>query len=76
MLATLGLSRLEAGLVRDTVSARDVVDFLEQAEAVDVGTLARVGMPEALDDMHRRRFAAAAAEPVPNGRHKHSRANP
>jgi hypothetical protein len=80
MLATLGLSRLEAGLVRDTVTARDVADFLAQAEAVDVGTLARVGMPEALDDMHRRRterIEEPAVQPgAPNGRHKHSRANP
>ena len=77
MLATLGLSRLEAGLVGDTVTARDVADFLEQADAVDVGTLARVGMPEALEDMHRRRFTAATAQPgAPNGRHKQSQANP
>jgi hypothetical protein len=34
MLATLGLSRLEAGLVGDTVSARDVVDFLEGESVV------------------------------------------
>ncbi len=80
MLATLGLSRLEAGLVRDTVTACDVADFLAQAEAVDVGTLARVGMPEALDDMYRRRterIEEAAVQPgAPNWRHKHSRANP
>ena len=77
MLATFGLSRLEAGLVRDTVTARDVADFLEQADAVDVGTLARVGLQEALDDMHRRRFIAATAQTgAPNGRHKDSRANP
>ena len=55
MLATFGLSRIESGLSRDTVTATDVAQFLEQAEAVDVRTLARAGMPEALDDMHRRR---------------------
>ena len=54
MLATFGLERLESGLDRDTVSATDVAEFLEQAQADDVHTLARDGMPEALDGMHRR----------------------
>lgn len=54
MLATFGLERLEAGLEKDTVTATDVAQFLEQAEPADVGTLARDGMPEALDGMHRR----------------------
>ena len=54
MLATFGLQRLESGLDRDTVSAADVAEFLEQARADDVHTLARDGMPEALDGMHRR----------------------
>jgi hypothetical protein len=54
MLATFGLGRLEAGLVKDTVTARDVAEFLEQAEPIDMRTLAREGMPEALDCLHRR----------------------
>jgi hypothetical protein len=54
MLATFGLERLEAGLEKDTVTASDVAEFLEQAEAIDVRTLAREGMPEALDCLHRR----------------------
>jgi hypothetical protein len=54
MLATFGLGRLEAGLVENTVTASDVAEFLAQAEPIDVGTLARDGMPEALDCMHRR----------------------
>jgi hypothetical protein len=54
MLATFGLERLEAGLDRDTVSATDVAEFLEQARADDVHTLARDGMPKALDGMYRR----------------------
>jgi hypothetical protein len=54
MLATFGLGRLEAGLVDNTVTARDVAEFLEQAEPIDVRTLAREGMPEALDSLHRR----------------------
>ena len=54
MLATFGLERLETGLNRDTVSATDVAEFLEQAQADDVRTLARDGMPQALACMHRR----------------------
>jgi hypothetical protein len=54
MLATFGLGRLEAGLEKDTVTASDVAEFLEQAEPIDVRTLAREGMPEALDGLHRR----------------------
>ena len=54
MLATFGLERLEAGLENDTLTASDVAEFLEQAEPIDVSTLAREGMPEALDCLHRR----------------------
>ena len=54
MLATFGLERLEAGLEKDTVTATDVAEFLKQAEPIDVRTLAREGMPEALDCLHRR----------------------
>lgn len=63
MLATLGLGRLEANLANDTVTARDVADFLEQAEADDVSTLAREGMPEALNHMHRRLGERVADNP-------------
>ncbi|MDI3313507.1 MAG: hypothetical protein QJR12_04225 [Mycobacterium sp.] len=55
MLVTLGLGRLEKWLAHDTVTATDVAEFLEHAEAVDVGTLAREGLPQALDHLHRRR---------------------
>jgi hypothetical protein len=55
MLATFGLDRLENGITRDTVTATDVAEFLEQAQADDVRTLAMEGMPEALDGMARRR---------------------
>ena len=55
MLAALGLARLETRLTGEAVTGRDVADFLRQAQPVDVGTLARVGMPEALSDLHRRR---------------------
>ena len=54
MLATFGLERLESGLRRDTVSATDVAEFLEQAEAGDVDTLARDGMSDALDCLNQR----------------------
>ncbi len=54
MLATFGLQQLEAGLENDTLTASDVAEFLEQAEPIDVRTLAREGMPEALDSLHRR----------------------
>jgi hypothetical protein len=54
MLATFGLERLEAGLAKNTLTASDVAEFLEQAEPIDVSTLAREGMPEALDCLHRR----------------------
>jgi hypothetical protein len=54
MLATFGLQRLESSLDDDAVSASDVAEFLEQAEADDVNTLAREGMGRALDGMHQR----------------------
>jgi hypothetical protein len=63
MLATFGLERLESGLNRDTVSAADVAEFLDQAEADDVNTLARDGMSSALDHLHKRLHAR---EPVAN----------
>jgi hypothetical protein len=54
MLATFGLERLESGLEKDTVTATDVAEFLQQAQPIDMRTLAREGMPEALDSLHRR----------------------
>jgi hypothetical protein len=54
MLATFGLERLEAGLENDTLTASDVADFLDQAEPRDVRILARTGMPDALEGLHRR----------------------
>lgn len=89
MLATFGLQRLESGLVDDTVTARDVAEFFEQAEPSDMGTLAREGMPQALDSLHRRQSERTVDEPVfgtavmptaeqrglPSGRHRHSRVN-
>jgi hypothetical protein len=56
MVVTFALERLEAWLDRDALMPSDVVEFLEQAEPDDVSTLAREGMPEALDGFHRRRM--------------------
>ena len=63
MLVTLGLGRLERELSQDTVTATDVDEFLEHAEAVDVRTLAREGMPEALEFLHRRQALRLAEAP-------------
>src|SRR5271163_1460892 len=69
MPATFRLQRVEAGLEKDTLTASDVAEFLEQAEPSDVRTLAREGMPEALDCLHRRindesAYLPSSAEPV------------
>ena len=68
MLATLGLGRLERQLAPGSVTATDVDEFVENANAVDVHTLAREGMPEALDYLHRR-HAQQTADSPPHGRH-------
>ena len=68
MLATLGLGRLERQLAQDSVTASDVDEFLENADPVDVHTLAREGMPEALDYLHRRQVQRSLDSPRP-GRH-------
>jgi hypothetical protein len=65
MLATLGLGRLERELTTDTVTSTDVDEFLEHADALDVHTLAREGMPEALEYMHRRQLERLADSPSP-----------
>jgi hypothetical protein len=68
MLATLGLGRLERELTQDGITATDVDEFMGNANAVDVHTLAREGMPEALDYLHRRQAQRAVDSP-PSGRH-------
>jgi hypothetical protein len=55
MLATFGLERVESSLRRDTISSDDVAEFLQQAEASDVDTLARDGMDSALLSLAQRR---------------------
>lgn len=64
MLATFGLQRVESRLNHDCVGAADVAEFFAQARAVDMRTLARDGLPVALDGMARRRGGAVDA-PVP-----------
>ncbi|OBF51878.1 hypothetical protein A5756_18880 [Mycobacterium sp. 852002-53434_SCH5985345] len=54
MLAALGLGRLERGLAREDVTMLAVTELFEYAELVDVRTLAREGMPEAVEFLHRR----------------------
>ncbi|OBH88282.1 hypothetical protein [Mycobacterium sp. E2733] len=54
MLAALGLGRLERGLAREDIAIIAVTELFEHAELVDVHTLAREGMPEALEYLHRR----------------------
>ncbi len=86
MLATFGLQRLESSLDEDTVSASDVADFLDQAEADDVNTLALEGMSRALDGLHQRlgerdspldrRTAARDTASLPNRLYAHHRSNP
>ena len=85
MLATFGLQRLESSLADDTVSASDVAEFLEQAEADDVNTLAREGMGSALDGLHQRlerdwQFEAQNAvrdmASLPNRLYEPARSNP
>jgi hypothetical protein len=73
MLAALGLGRLEKELAHDSVTTTDVDEFLEYAEAVDVHTLAREGMPEALEYLHLRQAQRLTESPPPSshtGRHR------
>lgn len=73
MLAALGLGRLEKELARESITATDVDEFLEQAQAMDMHTLAREGMPEALEYLHRRQAQQLALSPPPSphtGRHR------
>jgi len=73
MLATLGLGRLEMEVAHSPVTASDVAEFFEHAEALDMHTLACEGMPEALEYLHRRQALQLTAAPSPGpgvGRHR------
>jgi hypothetical protein len=75
MLATFGLERLESSLNAGAVGAAEVAEFLAQAQPGDMRTLARDGMPEALDCFHRRRMRGLE-EPAGVARPLHAMANP
>ena len=68
MLAALGLGRLERELSPHAITTTDVDELLAQADAVDMHTLAREGMPEALEYLHWRQ-ARGLSDPPPTGRH-------
>ncbi|MBB4856258.1 hypothetical protein HNP40_003674 [Mycobacteroides chelonae] len=56
MLASLGLGKLEAGLMRHTLQPSEVADFLDQASPSDMSRLARDGMPSAIQGLHQRQL--------------------
>ena len=68
MLTALGLGRLELQLAHDT----DKTAPLEDADAVNVHTLAREGMPEALEYLHWRQDQRLSHSP-PAGIHAGAR---
>jgi len=82
MLATFGLERLESSLNAGAVGAAEVAEFLAQAQPGDMRTLARDGMPEALDCFRRRRMRGLEEPPVvanyprAHSRPVHATANP
>jgi hypothetical protein len=73
MLAALGLGRLEKDLAHKSPTASDIDEFLEYADAVDMHTLAREGMPLALEYLHWRQAQQLAQLPPGGsygGRHR------
>jgi hypothetical protein len=82
MLATFGLERLERTLNRGCVGAAEVAEFLAQAQPADMRTLARDGMPEALDCFRQRRTGVVeppqrvAMHPRTYSQPVHAMANP
>lgn len=68
MLAALGLGRLERELSPDAFTTTEVDELLEEADAVDMHTLAREGIPEALEYLHWRQ-AQRLSEAPPSGSH-------
>ena len=55
MLFALGMEKVQAWTDRVTVNRDDVEEFLESADAENTQTLAREGMPAALDELRNRR---------------------
>jgi hypothetical protein len=68
MLAALGLGRLEKDLAGASATSTEAEEFVVHAEAVDVHTLAREGIPEALEYL-RLREAQRLSGALPAGRH-------
>ncbi len=64
MLSALGLGRLEKDLAHDAVTATGIGEFLEYADAVDMHTLARKGLPEALEYLYWRRARQLPGSPL------------
>lgn len=54
MLAALGLGRLESELAHENPMPTEVAKILERADAVEMHTLTRASMPEALEYLHQR----------------------
>jgi hypothetical protein len=64
MLFALAMERVEFRLSRLHVREEDVAEFLETANDAEVRTLAKVGLPDALARLQRRRAGdRAAADP-------------
>ncbi|MBD0863265.1 hypothetical protein IA539_19005 [Gordonia sp. zg691] len=55
MLFAMGMDKVQARIDRSAVTRDDVEDFLESADSTNVDTLAREGMPAALDELRTRR---------------------
>ncbi len=55
MLFALGMEKVQSWTDRVTVNRDNVEEFLSAAESEDVDTLAREGMPAALDELRNRR---------------------
>lgn len=75
MLAMLGLGRLETALAHDAVTATDVAEFLAQAEAVDVHTLAREGCPRLWITCIAGKLSESASHRGPDRRAAHTTAS-
>lgn len=55
MLFAMGMDKVQSRIDRSAVSRDEVEDFLDSADAQNVQTLAREGMPAALDELRDRR---------------------
>lgn len=76
MLATLGLERLERALDHHAAPTANPAEFSAQTEPIDIHTLAREGLPEALDYLHRRQAQRANDIPRPRSQPDGHRTEP